>query len=133
MSITRIPATPAARTTIWCLGIYAIAQGTWMTLDSPARLGGPAFTLMRELPHAHIIWGLWAFAAGVVILTGSRMRLWRLKGAGLLALSAWSTCLSVSALTASFTIPTSGTTGGPTYLLIAFLAAIVVAIDESSP
>jgi len=104
-----------------------------MTLAGAHRIGGAAYTLMRELPNAHLVWGLWAFLAGVVILIGSRLRLWRLKAAGLLALSAWSTCLAVSATTASLTIPNSGTTGGPTYLLIAFLAAIVVAIDESSP
>lgn len=133
MPLARIRATPAARLTIWCFGAYGVLQGLWMALADPMRLGGPAYTLMRQVPHAHLVWGITLAVGGATILCGSLTFQWRVKAVGLLILSAWCTCFAVSSLTATATMPYAGSTGGPTYLLIAFTSAIVIAINEEPP
>jgi hypothetical protein len=133
--IARIPATLAARFTIWCFGIYSIIQGAGLIWGGRDRLGASSFTLMRSIPAAPLTWGFWALIAGVTILAASLTaswwaRAWWLKLVGLLMLSTWATAFSVSSITGTLASSTGATTGGPTYLLIAFTSAIVIMVDE---
>ena len=118
--------------------MYGIIQGVGMIAGGEQRLGGPAYLMMREVPHTALTWGLWVTIAGTLILTSSISAAWWhgafwMKAIGLLMLSAWCTAFAVSASAATVTIKTAGSTGGPTYLLIAFTSFIVVVIDEGAP
>jgi len=125
------PGTVAARTTIWAFVVYSLVQGAGIILGGDIRWTGPAYTLLREVPGAPESWG-WALAIlGLALGAASLVKSWWLKLFALGGISTWSLGFSVGAYGATTAVETAGTTGGPAYLLIAVVAAILIVPDEA--
>lgn len=112
---------------------YGIVQGAWMIDGGQERFLAPGYTTMRKLLDAQS-WGVWALVAGTLIAVGLILRhrkaSWAFRALGLLALASWAAAFGISALVNALTIPTVGTTGGPTYLLVGFLLGVLIAYDD---
>ena len=117
--------------TIWSVGGFAIVQGLGMIWGGPHRWLGPAYAVVRQAPGSPYTWGAALVLFGCLTLSGSVLRRWRVKAAGLLGVSLWSGTFSIGAFAATLTDPDAGTTGGPAYLLIAFSSAILIHVDEA--
>lgn len=95
------------------------------------RWGGPAYTYLRDTPGAPASWG-WALALlGGLLGAASLGANWWLKLVALVGVSTWSLGFAMGAQYATATVPTAGTTGGPVYLLVAVLTAILIVPDEA--
>lgn len=129
LALPHIPATHAARATIWGAGIFGLAQGVGIILAGPDRWAGPSYTVIRQMAPPQV-WGLVAIVAGALVLAGSIARAFTVKAVGLYLLAAWCTAFAGGALAALATVATAGTTGPPTYLLVAYWAAVLTVIDE---
>lgn len=125
------PGTVAARATIWTFVIYALWQGAGIVLGGEARWSGPSFTYLRETPGAPASWGWALIGLGLLLGYASLSLSWWLKLFALGGISVWSLGFASGAQYAMSTVETAGTTGGPSYLLIAILAAIVILPDEA--
>jgi hypothetical protein len=125
------PGTVAARASIWAFVLYAFWQGTGIVLGGEARWSGPSFTYLRETPGAPASWGWVLIGLGLLLGFASLSLSWWLKLFALAGISVWSLGFASGAQYATSTVETAGTTGGPAYLLIAVLAAIVILPDES--
>lgn len=125
-----LPASPAARMTIWVLGVYGIVQGLLIIMSRPDRWRGPSFTTLNDLPGAPDSWGWSVMLFGLLILVGSATHRWRLKGLGLILLSSWSFVFAAGLFYATTVQPTAPTTGGPTYTLLGVWTALLTLVDE---
>lgn len=133
MSIPTMPTVQAsvpARFTIWAFGVYAIVQGVWVCLGGIGRWASPAFGMIRQVPGSPYTWGIPLAVFGVVVLTASLLGRFWLKAAGLLGISVWAFAFGVGAVGAITMSPTASTTGGPTYLVISVVTAILIPIKE---
>lgn len=125
-----VQATLAARITIWAVGLYGIWQGAGIIRGGPLRFAGPTFVVLRLVPFPTLIWGWWLILAGLAVITGSALRQWWVKAAGLIGVAVWSVTFAIGAFQAVRVIPTVPNTGGKTYALIAFVAVVLLFIDE---
>lgn len=126
----RVAATPLARATIWSLGFYGVTQGVMILALGGLRFGGPSFEVLRTVPGGHVAWGITAVTLGFLILIASATHHFTVKAIGLLGLASWSMCFAVGIALAALKNPGAGTTGIPTYMVLAVCAAILVWVDE---
>lgn len=125
------PGTVAARATIWTFVIYALWQGAGIVLGGEARWSGPSFTYLRDTPGAPASWGWALVCLGLLLGCASLCTSWWLKCFALAGMSVWSLGFASGAQYATTTVDTAATTGGPAYLLIAIIAAILILPDEA--
>ena len=95
------------------------------------RWGGPAYTYLRDAPGAPASWGWTLVILGGLLGAASLSNSWWMKFVALVGVSTWSLGFAMGAQYATATVPTAGTTGGPVYLLVAVLTAILIVPDES--
>lgn len=133
MSIPTLPTVTAsvpARFTIWAVGVYAVVQGVGVCLGGIGRWQSPAFGVIRQVPGSPYSWGVPLAVCGLVVLTASLLGRFWLKAAGLLGTSIWSFAFGSGAFSATMSSPVASTTGGPAYLLISVITAILIPIKE---
>ena len=128
-----VPASPAARLTIWAVGAYAVWQGQGIMAGGVERWASPSFAVLRSVPNPTVTWGCLLIVVGLVVLVASALRWWWLKLAGMVGFATWSTLFAIGALRAAELFPTVASTGGRTYCLIAALAVILIWVDEARP
>lgn len=128
----RVPVNTLSKVLIWCAGVFAIIQGAGILIGGPTRWSSPSFVVLRQVPHYTLVWGLTATVLGTGILAGSILRNYKVKGLSLFLLSVWSLGFSAGSLAAITALPTSATTGGPTYLFVALVCVILIFVDERS-
>lgn len=127
----RVPVTILSRLAIWFLGCYGIAQGIWICFGGIERWSAPAYSIIARLPGSPYSWGVPIAMFGAVVLVGSWRRNFGVKFTGLALTAGWCLAFSSLAFAATFSNPLAGTTGGPTYLLVALLALPLCFYDES--
>ena len=127
----RIPSTPLTRAHIWVAGSYSLIQGLGILLGGDLRWDATTYSVVRTAPGAPETWGWGAILLGVLILTGSLLRRWRMKAVGLLGLSGWSLAFSYGFTVAIWRESTAATTAGVAYAYICVSTAILVWIDEA--
>jgi hypothetical protein len=125
------PGTVSARATIWAFVIYSLVQGSGILLGGSVRWGSPAFTYLRQLPYAPDSWGWALILFGMTLGAASLLRNWWLKAVALTGIVTWSLAFASGAQYAAAVLPTAPTTGGPVYILVAVVAAILVLPDEA--
>lgn len=125
----RVQATLPAQWTIRAFGIYAVAQGTGVCFGGIGRWASPAYEVVKRMPLSPYGWGAALVLFGVMILIGSVAGKWWTKAVGLFGLSVWSFVFAAGTFTATLTAH-AGTTGGPVYLLVSVVAAILITIKE---
>ena len=125
------PTTISARFAIWSFVIYSLWQGSGILVGGSERWVGPAYTKLREVPGAPASWGWALITLGLMLGTASLLNLWRLKLVALVGISTWSFGFAFGAQYATSTVETAGTTGGPVYLLVCILSAVLIPYDES--
>lgn len=120
-----------AKASIWAFVLYSLYQGCGIVLGGDVRWGGPAYTFLRGAPGAPESWG-WALCVlGITLAAASAMENWWLKLVALVGIASWSFGFAIGAHLATFNVDNAGTTGGPAYLLITFLAAGLILPDEA--
>jgi hypothetical protein len=106
-------------------------QGILIIFGGPERWQGPGLSVINRLPGSPTSWALWALGSGVLVIFGLVTRQWKLKAVGLVSFSVWCAAFSVGAFGAAITIDTVAPTGGPTYLAMAVLIALLVGYRDS--
>jgi hypothetical protein len=125
------PGTVAARATIWAFVIYSLWQGAGIVVGGAERWSSPSFTYLREAPGAPASWGWALIVMGLLLGWASLARAWWIKCVALCGISTWSVGFASGAQYATTTVETAATTGGPVYLLVAIVAAILILPDEA--
>lgn len=127
----RVPASVAARFTIWLYGIYGLMQGIAILRADPIRFAGPGYLNLREWAGAMTSWGAVAVLLGVAILVGSISRRYWLKTLGVLGMSTWLALFGYGAWAAVIASPLAGPTGPAIYFLASLVCAALMLHDES--
>lgn len=131
LRVPRIPASNAARATIWVVGMSAgILQGLLILLGGPERWTSPTLLVLAEFPGGPDAWGAFAWGFGLAIVGGSWARLFYLKALGLVGLSIWCFAFATGAFKAAL-YDGGGTTAGPAYLCLCVVCAILITLDET--
>ena len=127
------PGTVSARATIWAIVIYCLVQGVGVVIGGAIRWSGPSFEYLRHTYGAPESWGWTLVFLGLMLAAASLLRDWWLKLAALVGIATWSLGFAVGAWSATATVETAATTGGPVYFLVTVIAGIVVIPDEARP
>lgn len=127
------PNTVAARATIWAIVGYCLLQGVGIVIGGAGRWSGPAFTYLRTTAGAPESWGWAIIVLGIILGLASLFKNWWLKCVALTGIATWSLGFAVGAWWATANVDSAATTGGPVYLLVTILAAIVILPDEARP
>lgn len=128
--LVRVPATILSRVAIWLFGLYGIGQGVGICVGGIGRWSSPGYSIIAKLPGSPYSWGAPLILFGLVVLAGSFRLVFWVKLVGLCGMIAWALAFSSLAFTATFANSLAGTTGGPSYLLIALLALPLCFYDE---
>lgn len=125
------PGTVSARAGIWAFVVYSLVQGAGIVIGGAIRWTGPAYTYLRDTPGAPASWG-WVLAfLGLALGLASLNKMWWVKAASLAGIATWSLGFAYGAQYATAHVHTAGTTGGPVYILVAIMAAVLVLPDEA--
>lgn len=121
---------PARRATMGC-AMYGILQGALILLGGSQRFSSQGLAVARRMPGEQWTWGVWAVTAGVVVAVGLATHRALVRGAGLTLLSIWAGAFGVLAIGSAAASPVVAVTGGPTYLLLAFLIGVLTGYKET--